>query len=144
FESWITWKTGKDEGRYDEFDLREEFEYGLTDDLTTALYLNFENVHFDHEGTVPDEQEFRFDGVSSEWKWLLSDPSTDFLGTLAYGEVRFSGDEVELEGKAVLGKNFGDFVTALNLIVAHEWQFSADGTDREWELEPTIGAAYLL
>src|SRR5882724_12258113 len=40
FEQWITNRNGRASGVYSAFDLREEFEAGLTDKLTTAVYLN--------------------------------------------------------------------------------------------------------
>ncbi len=144
FESWITWRTGKDEGNFNRFDLREEFEYGLTDDLTSSLYLNFRSIEIDLDGEDQDESDFDFEGVSSEWKFQMTDPNTDLVGTLAYGEVTFAGDELELEARGVVGKNVGDFVTAANVLLEHEWEFEEEGTEREWKLEATGGVAYLL
>src|SRR3990167_3024714 len=45
FEQWITARVGKKGGDYARWDFREEFEYGLTERLTTALYLNFTDVY---------------------------------------------------------------------------------------------------
>ena len=39
FEQWATLETGKKEGSWDRLNLREEIEYGITDRLTTAVYL---------------------------------------------------------------------------------------------------------
>ena len=50
FEQWITGRFGHEEGNYARWDLREELEYGLTDQLAGALYLNFTDIHEGIEG----------------------------------------------------------------------------------------------
>ena len=44
---------GKEHGIYNVFDFREEFEYGVTDNLQIALYLNHHYVNADDD--VPAE-----------------------------------------------------------------------------------------
>ena len=44
-EQWITYRAGKEDGRFTRWDLREEIEFGVTDRYTTALYLNFSDIH---------------------------------------------------------------------------------------------------
>src|SRR5437762_1400685 len=41
FEQWATNSFGKDKGFYSTWLVREEFEAGLTENLTAAFYLNF-------------------------------------------------------------------------------------------------------
>ena len=44
FEQWMTARWKKEHGTYNVFDFREELEYGLTDNLQIALYLNHHYV----------------------------------------------------------------------------------------------------
>src|SRR5262245_23082370 len=74
FEQWATLRAGKEQGVFSRWDLREEFEYGITDRLTSSLYLNFQSLHVDLPDEDEDEDEFEFKGVSSEWKYKISDP----------------------------------------------------------------------
>jgi len=142
FEQWTTLRAGKEDGVYSRWDLRSEFEYGLTDRLTSALYLNFKSLHIDRDSEQVDE--FEFGGVSSEWKYKITDPTADPLGMLAYGEVTTNFEELELEQKLVLGKNVDRFVFAFNAIAEEEWEFERDETESEFMLEFTAGAAYRL
>ena len=144
FEQWATLRAGKEEGVFSRWDLRSELEYGLTDRLTSALYLNFESLHQDLPGEADDEDEFEFGGVSSEWKYKLTDPTADPLGSLLYAEVTTNFEELELEQKLVLGKNFEKVVLAFNATAEEEWEFEEEETESELALEFTAGAAYRL
>ncbi len=142
FEQWITNRSGRDGGRYTRWDLREEIEYGLTDRLTTALYLNFRSVSSEGVEGAADVSEFRFKGVSSEWKYQIANPNRSPIGLLLYGEVTYDGDEVELEEKIILQKNFGDrWVAVVNFIFEQEWEFEATGTESKAEFEVSGGVA---
>lgn len=143
-EQWLTLRLGKESGVFARWDLRTEIETGLTDYLTTSLYLNARHVSSDGVPGLPDEDEFEFEGVSSEWKWRLADPVADPLGLLLYGEFTTDGREIELEEKIVLGRVFGPLVLAANLVAEEEWEFEDGETERETVLEETFGASYLI
>ncbi len=136
FEPWITLRARKEEGTFRAWDLRAELEYGVTDRLAAALYLNFEAKQVSDVPGLPDEREFEFEGVSLEGKYKLSDPTADLLGTLAYMEVSAADDEIELELKAVASKSLGSFTLAYNFIfeIAREEKEEPSG-DKEWETE---------
>jgi len=140
FEQWTTLRAGKEDGIYSRWDLRSEFEYGITDALTSALYINFKSLHIDRDSEQEDE--FEFSGLSSEWKYKLLDPTADPLGVVLYGEVSTDLEELELEQKLIVGKNIGDWIFAFNAIVEEEWEFEREGTEKKLELEFTAGAAY--
>jgi hypothetical protein len=53
FEQWMTARWEKEHGIYNVFDFSEEFEYGVTDNLQIALYLNHHYVNADDD--VPAE-----------------------------------------------------------------------------------------
>ncbi len=142
FEQWITNRSGRDGGRYTRWDLREEIEYGLTDRLTTALYLNFRSVSSEGVEGVEDGSDFTFKGVSSEWKYQVANPNRSPIGVLLYGEVTYDGDEVGLEEKIILQKNFGErWVAVVNFTFEQEWEFEATGTESKAEIEVSGGLA---
>jgi hypothetical protein len=119
FEQWATRSWGVDEGSFWRFDFREEIEYGLTDRLTLAGYLNTAILHASNVPGLEDETEFELEGVSLEAKYKLLDPSTDVVGLLGYAELTV-GEEFEVEFKAVASKEIGDFTFAYNLIYEYE------------------------
>ena len=130
-----TLRAGKERGIFSLWDFRSELEYGVTDSLTTALYLNFRSLHQDRAGDAEDRDEFRFEGVSWEWKYKFSDPTADPLGFLLYGEATSNFQDVELEEKVVLGKELGRAVLALNFIAEEEWEFVREAGEAETEKE---------
>ena len=142
FESWSTLRTGKEKGKYYRWDIREEIEYGLGDRTTTALYFNFRSIEVDGNEELEGKEGFEFKGISSEWKYKLADPTASPLGALVYGEVTYSGEELELEGKLVLGKNIGKWALAYNLVLEHEWEFESKGTETKVIWENDFGASY--
>lgn len=149
FEQWATYQTAKDSGRWSTLLLREEFEYGVTDRLNGALYIN---TKYQANGGVDgfeNEHSFGFESVSTEWKYKLTDPSTDLLGTLLYGELSAANDEYELETKAVLSKEIGPLTLAYNFV----WESVLERSDEpeagaEWawehEISNTAGASFAV
>jgi len=145
FEQWLTHRRGKEDGVFSAWDFREELEFGLTEKLTSALYLNFRNTQTEDVPGLSNQDKFEFKGVSSEWKYQLLNPNTKPVGVLAYAEATYDGVEFELEEKLVLQKNFGEkWVLALNATVEQEWEFEAGATERELGLELTGGLSYKL
>ncbi|MCC6524672.1 MAG: hypothetical protein IT373_18590, partial [Polyangiaceae bacterium] len=130
-ELWTTSRIGREE-RYVRFDNRLELEIGLSDRLLTAFYVNTEaKVSGTGDAT---ETEYAFAGVSSEWKYKLSDASADALGSALYGEVSFGPEELELEAKLILDKRAGDVLLALNAVGELEVKDLGDAN----ELEPIV------
>ena len=145
FEQWLTHRRGKADGVFSRWDFREELEYGLTDRLSVAGYLNFKNTHSAGVTGRTDESRFEFEGVSTELKYQLLNPNTKPVGVLLYGEATYNGDEFELEEKLVLQKNFGEkWVAAFNVTLEEEWAFTPAGTEEELALELTAGIAYKI
>ena len=143
FEQWATLKMEKDAGDYNRLDLREEFEFGLTDRLTTSAYLN---LRYQATRSVPgetNEHMFGFESVSSEWKYKLSDPTTDLVGFLLYGEITANNEEYEFEFKLVFSKHIGPVTIAYNFVF--EWELEETNGNSVWQwanvIENTIGVA---
>ena len=151
FENWVTLRTQRDDAvgqhNYNKWQLRQEFEYGVTDNYTASFYLNESAESFtaleidDTTGDVTREhqKETSFDGVSIENRWMVLDPTTNPVGVTLYFEPRFSGDELELEEKIILGQRVGDWKWAFNISHATEW--TEDFDEKEGELEFTFGLA---
>ena len=148
FEQWLTYRKGFPGGdrRYSNhiWDFREEIEYGLTEKLSTALYLNFRSEQtVARETGLSDSDAFKFKGVSAEFKYQLINPHTKPVGLALYFEPTYNGNEQELEYKAILSKNIGDnWVLAANVSYEQEWEKEDGETKKESVLEFTAGAAY--
>ncbi len=140
-EVWTTPRLGRDD-YYARFDQRLEFEVGLTNRLQTAFYLNFTSV----SQNTPDGRanSFSFGGVSSEWKYKLTDPVADAIGFALYGEVTGSTDELELEAKLIFDKAIGRALFAANIVGEYELEFGFNDTKKELKLEIDLAAAYFL
>ncbi len=145
FEQWVTLRAGRNaavgQENYSRWDLREELEYGVTDNYTVSLYLKTKSERY----TEPDGNkfsDFSFDGVSLENRYMVLNPADHAVGLSLYLEPSYSGDEAELEEKIILGQRHGNWKWALNLTHATEW--ADDFNETEGELEATFGVAYQL
>jgi hypothetical protein len=132
---------------YARFDQRFEFEVGVTDRLMTAFYVNFsgsnETVFDPATMTKQRQQSFDFGGVSSEWKYKLSDPVADAVGLALYGEVLVSPTESELETKLILDKQVGDLLLAANIVGEYELEYGTiQETEPEVKLEGHLALGY--
>ena len=155
-EAWTTFRTGR-EYFYNRLDNRLEFEIGITDKLQTAFYLNSSHkafgANFDTLGGIKDtsiigvfkESEF---SVSSEWKWKLSDPSANNLGSALYAELSITPGEIEIENKLILDKKTEKNIFALNLVNEYEIKYDVKKgvTERKWEdgIEIDLGFMHML
>ncbi len=141
-EPWTTWRNGH-AGFYSRFDHRLEFEAGLTDRLQTSIYLNL--ISLTEDTGAGRRTAVQFDGVSSEWKYKLSDPVADAFGSALYLEGRGAAAEAELEARLILDKRVGKLAAAFNLMGAHEWAWTAPGqVEGGTELEADLGIGYFL
>ena len=161
-EQWLTRRHGQSRGDYDLWQARTEIEYGITDRLQTALYLNYDHVSAFHnraDGTTgpgafvpdaadPDARYSRtfFQSFSSEWIYRLFSPYKDPIGLALYIEPSWGPDQRELETKLILQKNFLDdrLVWAANFTAAAEKERFHGEWEREGELELTTGLAYQI
>jgi hypothetical protein len=147
-EIWTTFRTGR-EDYYRRMDTRAEFEIGLGKHLQTAFYLNYSSkavgMMEDTVAVMEKESEFSF---SNEWKYKISDPVANMIGSAVYGEITVSPTELELEAKVILDKKTGRFTQALNLVFEPEWKWEPDGaeinTGEEYKFEFNYGIAFDL
>ena len=159
-EQWSTLRLGKKSGSYTALDFSTEVDYGLTDHLQTALYLNSRYHHLqDVSGgnqTFENHDEVQFDGISGEFKYQLADPYREPWGFALYIEPGYSRvsrtggdreDKIELEFRAIVEKHFANdlLIAAFNATVEPEWERELG---REWstelDLEWTLGLSLRL
>lgn len=146
-EIWNTLHSGRDD-YYRGLKSRIEFEIGLSSKLQTSFYLNYESstsgILVPGEITksyLISEKEF---GFSNEWKLKLSDPSANRLGSAVYAELEISPNEVALETKLILDKQYDKFYHALNLTIEPEWEAESGTDEIEQEFELEFGLNYGL
>lgn len=142
-ENWITSRLGRNstvgQQRYQRWEFRQEFEYGVTDNYTVSLYVNSSQTSFKDSATGRRTSDFKFDGISLENRYLVLNPAEHAVGLALYLEPRFSGPEFELEQKIILGQRHGDWKWALNLTHATEW--SGHFRETEGEVEVSLGVS---
>lgn len=138
FEQWITLRTQRSDDvgqhNFNQWELREEFEYGVTDNYTAAIYLNTESVSFRDPATGDSKSEFSFDGISLENRYMVLNPADHAVGLTLYLEPRYSGEEAEVEEKIIIGQRFGDWKWAVNVTHATEWNLNEHTTEGEFEV----------
>lgn len=160
YEQKQTYRTGKARGHYHAVDLRNEFEYGITDNFQVAFYLN--SLYIDQAG-VPDvddttifqptQKEFNIRGGSVEFIYRLLSPYKDGIGLGLYSEWEVStmqrdhaNDSIEraVEFRVILQKNFLDdqLVTAFNVMAEPEWIRNNGLTTTELYIEFNAAASY--
>lgn len=138
-EPWTTVRAGRDD-YYVRGEHRLELEFGLTDRLQTAFYVNFAGYA---AGPANDRREgFEYQGVSSEWKLSLLDPVADPLGFALYLEGGLSPLETEIEAKVIVDRVVGPWILALNLVAEWEFEREEGETVTETGLETDVGVAY--
>jgi hypothetical protein len=148
-ETWNTYRSGKNffSRRLDQ---RIEYEFGVSRDLMSSIYLNYGMKTEDSNGDEPggnSTSSYEL-GFSNEWKYKISDRVADPIGIGLYGEFTLVPGEVEIEGKLLFDKEFKDLLFAFNGVVEQEWESEVDNgetkTARELKVEFDLGTSYLL
>jgi len=140
-EIWNSVRAGRS-SFYNRLEQRIEVEVGVAPGLQTALYLNTKAIT---KASGDDRvTEFEFAGFSSEWKFKLSDPVADSIGTALYLEGTLASAEAEVEAKLILDKRWDSVLLALNLVGEYELIFEHPETESEVVLEADVGLGYFL
>ena len=151
-ESWVTLGAGRNstvgQDNYNQWDIRQELEYGVTDRYTIGLYLNQQAKSYRDSATGADESSFDWKGLSLENRYNVLNPAEHAVGLSLYLEGTYSGDEAEIEEKLILGQRHGDWKWALNLGHATEWEDNLHETEGElmasFGLTRDLGARWSL
>lgn len=139
FETSVTWKTNKaSDPDLERFDIRHEFEYGVTDKLQLAFY--FADWRYDASGKDGDKT--KFSDIAVEAIYNLTDPNTSAFGSAIYGEIKGSDDFIELEAKLLLQKNLGAWMLVYNIGGEIAWE--DDYQNDVAELIQSAGVSYSI
>src|SRR4029079_17485075 len=82
--------------------------------------------------------------ISSEWKYQLSDPVANAIGSALYLEVLANTNELEFEGRVILDRRVGKWMFAFNAMGEYELEFASEGVLTETKFEADLGAGYFL
>lgn len=145
-EVWSTFKQGRT-NFYRALEHRLEFETGLTKRLQTAFYLNYSSnkglVIAPGDTSIQGSTSYSF---SNEWKFKLTDPVANTIGSALYAEWTYGADEIELEAKLILDKKIGKTFHALNIVgeleFENEIEKSATEVKVEQEMEKVLELDY--
>jgi hypothetical protein len=155
-------------GKYDAWTARTELEYGLTNDLQVAGYINSYYTSANQNYTNPEACEdaptctggygvpsshdpstpYRRSGIeggSLEAIYRITNPVTSPVGVGLYLEPSWGRNKDEIEARLLLQSNFIDdrLVVASNIVVANErLKFIENGNVPESMLDILVGASY--
>lgn len=138
-ETWVTWRTrhNGDGSGGDRFDFRHELEFGVTDRLQVAIY----GADWRITDNADNKRHVRYRDTAVEVIYALTNPTTDWLGSAIYGEVKVGDRFLELEGKMILQKNFGPWVVAYNATIEAEYE-GAHLDEETGVFEQSLGVSY--
>ena len=120
FELWHTSRIGHSDQYFHGMEQRMEFEFGLGKNIQTAFYFNrYQTSYSNAMDEIVQNNEI---GFSNEWKWKITDPSSNKIGSALYEEIGIKGDELELESKLILDKSFGKNLIAMNVVYELEYE----------------------
>jgi hypothetical protein len=142
----MTSRYGKEDRFYHRIDQRLEFEVGVAKNIQTAFYLNTSFINEDiiedvsetahgtegHPVIIIPSSSFAI-GFSNEWKFKITDPVANALGTALYFEWGFMGREMELETKILLDKVIGKNVIAFNGVYEAEFEGETEENKSKFE-----------
>lgn len=137
-EIWNTGKFVKDDGYFYRWQPRVEFEYGITDKFTAAIYFNFDETRTKNN-SYPSKS-FSFVATSFELRYRLFEIGEYFIDPALYGEFYFGGDKIKYEPKIFLTKRIQNFIGALNVNSEIEEYVADQKTESKFEI--TGGFAY--
>lgn len=169
FNSTFTNRWDKGRGRYYAMDIDLELEYGITDRLQIAGYLNAQ--HMNHKGAFPysqaegenttdplypDREQTRWNGGKVQLKYNIFSPYTDWAGFTVFIEPQYrrvfkvdgaKTNQKEVELGFIFQKNFLDdrLIYAQNFVFAKERRVLKEDdnfVEHEKEFYNTIGLSY--
>lgn len=134
YEQHFAWERGSE---FDTYKFRQEIEFGITDRLQLAFYLyDFEHAKENGSSTT------KWAGSGIEIIYQMTDSNKSCLGSALYGEVIANDNELELEGKILLQKNFGPCILVYNGVIEAHWEDHYEHT--LGVLEQTLGCSYQI
>ena len=114
-EAYNTFSLGKQDF-YRGYQSKLEFETGIARHLQASFYLITETAtgyNLNQDSALSSESSF---AVANEWKYQLSDPAANAVGSALYTEFELSREAFSWENKIILDKKMGRSTLALNLV----------------------------
>lgn len=168
FEQKVDVTHNQSAGSYNWTQYRSELEYGLTNDLQIAAYLNATTINANKNyinpeacnadvpctagfgvpastsGSTDSYRQRSIDGFSFEAIYRITNPLTSPVGVGVYIEPTYGKLENELETRIILQRNFLDdrLVVAVNLLSELEREKYADGVIHNSMLDVLYGVNY--
>lgn len=167
FEQRLDTTHGQATGSYNLTLSRSELEYGLTNDIQVAGYVNAFRIQANKNYISPEVcdqtpctagfgvpsarnnqdpyNRKSIDGASAEIIWRITNPVTSPVGVGLYFEPTFGRLEDELEYRLVLQSNFLDdrlILVANGLVEQEKEKYAGDGIIRNTMLDLLYGASY--
>ncbi|MCL6524570.1 MAG: hypothetical protein K6T34_07890 [Thermoflavifilum sp.] len=146
-EIWNTFHFRR-ENFYRAFQNKVEYETGIARNLQSAFYfiVNTSNgYNLNQDSSLSSSTSISF---ANEWKWKLSDPVANAIGSALYTEIELSKDEFEWENKIILDKKIGRNTMALNLVGTYENEKELEAklleNEKVFKGEFDFGYAYFL
>ena len=115
-----------------------ELEIGIADRLELGLYFTFvpsPGPDYQGLGELPGVG----NGIKQRLRYIFADPNEWPIDVGVYGELTELSNELEVEGKLLLQKRFGNLRIAANLSAEYEFYFSKE---RTLVPNPSLGATY--
>ena len=161
---WLTHRSDKGVGEYSAYDLKLEYEHGITDNLAGALYLKGQSINTSGiriDGYLPADNPYGMkpSGVEASIKYAFLRPALDDLGLAAYFSVSYdwldahSGQDKNkysfeskllaqkyfLDGQVVLAGNLGlESTYAVRKPIANLPINDATGEPLDWPTTPEM------
>lgn len=114
-EAYNTFSLGK-EDFYRAYQSKLEFETGISRHLQASFYLISQTstgYNLNKDSALSSASSF---AVANEWKYKISDPVANAIGSALYTEFELSKDAFAWENKIILDKKLGQSTLALNLV----------------------------
>ena len=138
-ENSVTWSTDmRNDHRFNQVDIRNEIEVGVTNRFQASLYLaNWNYIESPRE----NEHGWHYESAAVELIYNLIDPNSHWLGLAVYEEIKAGSEIFELESKVILQKNIGRWIAAYNATLEAEWEGS-DWSEKSGEFSEALGISY--
>lgn len=124
---------------YRAYQSKIEFETGIAKNLQSSVYLILNTAtgyNLKNDSSLSSESSF---AISNEWKYKISDPVANAVGTALYTEFELSEDEFEWENKIIFDKKIGRNTFALNIVGVYECEKELEEKELENEKEYKAG-----
>jgi len=161
FEQIVDVQSKQTQGEYTNMRLRSEIEYGVTPKYQTSVYVNSRYIVADRNGIdgnsggpntdIPADFDrtnrykmSRFESVSWENIYQISNPLVDPIGLAIYSETTLGPRNREQEFKLILQKNFLDdrLIWVTNFVTAFEKNYRGSTVEQATEFDTLTGISY--